>query len=265
MKKILNEPYSEKYQERRRIDWFFPDVPNGRALLGIHGGGWSGGSKEQWHTVAEHFCEKGYTCASAEYRLGPENSFEDMIEDVRLAMAVFRRHSNEYDFRVDRIATLGSSAGGHLVAMLATIGDDDTLGISNEIENRHTRPDFAICYCPVLSLYDRGPVKGYFNETARAMLGCEYDDDADLFRTYTPLDRITGEEPPFLLVHGDADETIPLRHSTEMHRALLETGGSSRLVVLPGVGHGFGYGVASEAQKLGLRHISLALDDCWGQ
>ena len=251
-------PYSDEHRDRRVMDWFVPETANHRGILLIHGGGWSGGNKESWHEVARHFCNLGYTCASAEYRLVPQTDFIGQITDVRLAMAAFRDRSAEVG-SVDRVAAVGSSAGGHLVAMLATIEPDDEL-CSNALEATDTIPNAVVCYCPVLSVYDRGPVKGFFNDAARSMLGGTYEQNPELFRQATPLDRITGREPPFLFLHGDADESVPLNHSTEMHRRLLEAGAISRLVVMPGAPHGFGYGVETAHQRTALRHVALFLD-----
>lgn len=94
------------------MDWYLPDEPNGRGLLWIHGGGWENGRKEQWGSVAEHFCRLGYTCASAEYRLVPNSDLDGMVADVRLAMQAFRARDKELGFESNLVAAAGSSAGG---------------------------------------------------------------------------------------------------------------------------------------------------------
>jgi acetyl esterase/lipase len=253
-------PYSDEYTDRRVMDWFIPVAANHRGMLFIHGGGWSGGDKQSWHEVAGHYCDLGYTCASAEYRLVPQTDFIGQITDVRLAMAAFRDRAGEIGFEIDRIAVVGSSAGGHLVAMLATLEAADELCTDGPPNGIDTIPNAVICYCPVLAVYDTGSVRGFFNDAARAMLGGTFEDNPQLFRQATPLDRITGREPPFLFLHGDADEQVPLSHSTEMHRQLIEAGAISRLVVVPGAPHGFGYGVESAHQKTSLKHVALFLD-----
>ena len=64
METRLAIPYSAEWQEERVLDLFLPEAADGRALLLIHGGGWSAGSRAGWHSVAQHFCERGLVCAS---------------------------------------------------------------------------------------------------------------------------------------------------------------------------------------------------------
>lgn len=144
--------------------------------------------------------------------------------------------------------------------MLATIGLKDSLGSSDELTEADTRPNAAVCYCPVLSLRDNGTVPGFFNDAARVMVGGDANEKADVVRQASPLDRITGGEPPFLFLHGDGDELVRPSHSTEMHRILLESGNASRLVIVPGAPHGFGYGVETVHQKTALKHVELFLE-----
>lgn len=268
MKIRKDVPYSAAHQDRRLLDWYLPDSPNGAAILWIHGGGWNGGSKGQWSACCERYAARGITCASAEYRFPPAVTLDGIVADCRLAMAAMRAAAATHGYRPDRIAAAGSSAGGHLVAMLATIAATDPLGADPELADPHTAPDLAICYCPVTRLYAHPESGGYDSPTGRGLLGVGADVDPavapERFRVGSPLDRLSGNEPPFLFLTGDADDTVPHRQSTEMHRLLLEQGTDSRLIMLAGVGHGFGYGVGSPAQQQALRQIDRFLADHWG-
>ena len=149
MKELLDIAYSSRFADRRRIDVFAPETAgNGAAVLWIHGGGFAGGSKEQWHPLCRHFCGLGYVCASVEYRLAPEWKFPAWVEDVRLGMAWLRGRSGDWGVLPDRIAAAGSSAGGYLALMLATIGPGDSLGRTDELAGVDTRPRAVAAYCP---------------------------------------------------------------------------------------------------------------------
>lgn len=257
----LNIPYSKQHRADRLLDLFVPDDPNGSAILFLHGGGWSvQGGKRQWRAVAEHFCRLGYTCASATYRRAPAFRFPAQVEDVRLAMAHFRSRAGEMGVDRHRIAALGSSAGGHLVAMLATIVHGDPLGSTAELSDvdseQDTRPDAAVCYCPATFMPDNENMRA----NVRDFLGARPVVDPTLARSASPLFRITGQEPPFLFLHGDADVTLPLEeHSGAMAEKLKAAEVRAELKVLEGVGHGFGYGVGSEAQKVSVRCVERFL------
>jgi len=258
LQELLNLAYSRHHPETSVIDVFLPQRPNGRCILCIHGGGWSGGARAGWYSVARHFRDLGYVTASADYRLSPDWAFPAHIEDVRLAMGWMRARAGEYGFAADRMAVLGSSAGGHLVALLATIPADDKLGMTPELADPDTVPNAVICYCPVL---DVGNWAGDHPDSVQAFLGKPATQAPDLCEAASPPRRITGAEPPFLFLHGDADTTVPPAESIEMGRKLKAAGVRADVTILPGVEHGYGYGVGTPAQKESLAHIERFLSD----
>jgi acetyl esterase/lipase len=245
---------------RRMLDIFRPDRPNGRAILWVHGGGWSAGGREGWHECARFFCARGYLCASTGYRLAPAAIFPAQIEDVRLALDFLRGRADELKIRRRAIAAAGSSAGGHLVALLGTIGPGDMLGATPELNGRDTSPDAVICYCPVTDLCDAADPSGELGPVKRAFLGADPAADPARARQASPLHRVRPGLPPFLFLHGDADDIVPLAHSERMTAALAAAGVRAECRVLPGVGHGFGYGVATAAQRLALAEIEKFLE-----
>jgi len=263
MRTIFDIPYRDRH-ELNMLDMFLPENrSNGCCLLCIHGGGWSGGSRPQWRSVAKHFCDLGYVSVSTSYRLAPDSRFPAQIEDVRLAMAYVRSRAEEYGFEFSKVAAMGSSAGGHLAALLATIGADDPLGDSPELSIKDTRPNAAVCYCPVTT-FCAGPLQeGRLANSYIALMGGPESEMADAYRQASPVERISGVEPPFHFIHGDADQTVPLIQSIEMSRRLEEAGVRSAVSVLPGVGHGFGYGVTSGPQKESLEIMEGFLADCF--
>ena len=249
--------YSREYTAYRVMDLFIPGSnSNGHCIFFIHGGGWNGGKRSDWHDTAEYFCMKGFVCAAADYRLVPEWRFPSQIQDIRLAMSFLKSNAVRYGFSSGAIAVAGSSAGGHLAALLSTIDEDDSLGYCDEMEIRDTKPNAAMCFCPITKVCtwdncSEGIIKMMYN-----FIGSTENEAPDLYRQASPIEQIKGNEPPFLFIHEDKDDTIPLWHSVTMHEKLLEKNISSRLEILPGVNHGFGYGVKTEAQKASIKYMS---------
>lgn len=260
----LNQPYSSKNSDECLMDLFLPEGnANGRCILFIHGGGFAGGKRQQWNPVAQYFCERGYTCASMSYRLAPQWRFPSQIEDVRLAMSFLRENANKYHYSPDHIAAYGSSAGGYLALMLATISGEEPLGVTDELKVLDTMPSGVVCYCPASTLHyskelweGQEQVRGFISN----LMGKTEAEDRALFSLASPYDRIKGNEKPFLFIHGDRDDTIPLSHSVQMRDKINALGGSAQLVCLEGVGHGFGYGITTQAQKNAIRHAELFLE-----
>ena len=196
-------------------------------------------------------------CASAEYRLAPEWRFPAWVEDVRLAMAWLRGRAGEYGLSPDRIAAAGSSAGGYLALMLATIPPEDGLASSNELAGTDTRPQAVVAYCPATSMHEsrRWPSRAAYPK----LMPTPETEDPSLYEIASVEDRIRGKEPPILLVHGTADELIPLSESVELADKIKRAGGVAELVELPGAEHGFGYGVETDAQNTAIGHVERFL------
>jgi acetyl esterase/lipase len=249
METILNSAYSENH-ERNVVDLFLPDQPNGCGLFCIHGGGWGGGKKEQWHSVAQHFCELGYCAASTNYRLSGHAQYPAQIDDVRQAFSFYQQQLESRNIEVNKIAVMGSSAGGHLAAMLGT-----------DTENA---PQAAVCYCPVTSICADLLQIGTLKDSYLKLMGKPEEDAPDDYKAASPILRIDGSEPPFLFIHGDADATVGLIQSTEMAERLKNAGAHAEVEVLPGVEHGFGYGVVTDAQKLSLARMEGFLSEQFG-
>ncbi len=250
MKTMADQIYGEVCPERQAYDVFLPDpgVANGAAIFFVHGGGFSGGSRRQWHSVAGHFCGLGYVCASTGYRLMPDWIFPTQFEDVRTAMSCFLDRHAEFGFDPRRVASWGSSAGGHLAAMLAVTGPESPRGRTPAMRWSDTRPAAAVCLCTVFSVHREG---GYYKPD---FVGCTEDEKPQLFSEASPIDHVRGAEPPFLMVTGDADKTTPLAWHTAMQEKLRRHGVRADLKVLPGATHGYGYGVVTDYQKATLKY-----------
>ncbi|MBI3830553.1 MAG: alpha/beta hydrolase [Planctomycetes bacterium] len=242
-------PYSREHTEARRLDWYFPapEKANGRCVMLIHGGGFQKGSREQWDGVAAALSALGYVCASVGYRLAPGFVFPAPIEDVRIALDFVGRQAEKCGFDPRKIAVMGSSAGGYLAAMLALLPPKDALGWTDELSGNTPRPAAAGLYCPVVvTQFEPGecaPLDGCI----RMLLGA---DGSDARRAAAaPLERITGQEPPFLFLHGTEDTLVPAEHCERMAARLRAAGAAASVCLIPGAGHGFGYGVETPAQK----------------
>jgi acetyl esterase len=241
--------YGSILPETRLMDIWVPDgMKNGAAILFIHGGGWAKGDKKQFHEVAAWFAASGFVCASMKYRLSTEKPYPAALEDARLAMQYMRDHADELGFDPAKLASAGSSAGGYLAAMLALIAPEDELGRSPGLHRTDTRPNAVALYCPVTTLH-------VDKEFVKAFMVVSESEDPELYREGSPVDRIKGGEPPFIIMQGDADVTTPLAEVRTFAERLVEVGSKVEVVVLPGVKHGFSYGIETEAQQRSIHSI----------
>jgi acetyl esterase/lipase len=248
----LNIPYCSKFEERK-MDVFIPtaNIKN-KALLFIHGGWWKEGTRDRWHSVAKWYCDQGYTCASIGYRFAPKYPFPSQIEDVRLAMQFFLQHANEFKFDPNKVVVLGSSAGGYLALMLGIVRNDNPYFSSIDIK-METVPQFVVAYNPISTLHMDA-------DNVRKFVGGTEEENTEKYSMGSPIDLITGNEPPILILHGDADVVTPIQDSIAFCDRLKQLGGVGKLVTFNGIEHGFGYGFTTVAQKESIRNINHFMD-----
>jgi len=220
-----------------QLDLHLPPGVKGKIPLVfyIHGGGWSSVTKEDTVNM-EAFIREGYALSAMDYRYSNEAFFPAQIEDVKAALRWLRAHAGEFNLDPERFVVWGHSAGAHLAALLALTGESrvfdtgDNTDVSSKV--------LAVgCISPPVDLFDMGAQENA-KEMIAALLGGSPGEKKELAELASPLSHVKkGDAPPFLFVHGDRDDIVPLRHSQKLHESLVKNGLSSRLVVQPGVDH----------------------------
>lgn len=108
-----------------QLDVFYRKARRPRpAVLVIHGGGWSSGSREQHWPLAQQLAGRGFVVVTAEYRLSGEAPYPAAVQDLKTALRWLRAHARTYAVDTSRVAVWGFSAGGQLAALLGTTGHD---------------------------------------------------------------------------------------------------------------------------------------------
>jgi acetyl esterase/lipase len=183
---------------------------------------------------------RGYVGACIEYRLSGEAKYPAAIYDSKAAVRWVRANASKYNVDPDRIAAAGGSAGGHLVGLLGTTaglpaydGDEGTTGVSSRIAA-------VAAFNPVMDFVDigKGP-EGTAKSAVTAFLGVAYPENPKLWEQASPTYRVAGKSAPFLLLHGDADTTVPYHQSVDMLQKLKAAGVRAELFTGAGGKHGF--------------------------
>lgn len=173
--------------ERHKLDLYLPKgVKDFATLLFAHGGGWKNGSKEEFAFLGKALAREGIAVAAVNYRLHPKVRFPANVEDVARAFNWVHSNIAKHGGRSDRIFVGGHSAGGHLVSVLAT---DDSYLKAHKLAQSDVRGIISIS-----GLYSIP--RGRFPL---------FDDTDEAARKASPIQQITGKEPPFLLLYADGD------------------------------------------------------------
>ena len=230
----------------QRLDLHVPDGPGPWPLVvWVHGGGWQGGDKALAPAGAQlRQATRGYAVASVNYRLSGVAPHPAQIHDVKAAVRWLRLHAAEYRVDPSRVGAWGSSAGGHLVALLGASGGvaplegDENPGASSLVSavvDWYGPSDLP--NMQALGLPCSGDHSSASSPEGR-MLGCAVASCPEKAREASPLAWVSPDDPPFHIVHGTADCTVPPLQSRALHDALDAAGVSSSLTWIDGGGHG---------------------------
>lgn len=209
----------------------------------IHGGGWRGGSRDAGVRPLSRLAQRGYFGATVEYRLSAEARFPAQIEDCKAAIRFLRSKAKEYGIDPDRIGVWGPSAGGHLVALLGTSGDVKELEGKGGAAEFSSRVQAVVDWFGPTDFLKMGKNKidhDAANSPESLLVGGPIQENKDKVAAANPVTYVTKDDPPFLIMHGDKDDLVPLGQSELLHAALRTAGVESKLHVVPGAGHGFG-------------------------
>lgn len=226
------------------LDFYRPSTDQVVPLvIWVHGGGWKSGSKNGGGPSLS-LLSKGFAVASVEYRLSGEAIFPAALFDCKAAVSFLRKHAKQYQIDPDRIGAWGSSAGGHLVAMLGTTGDVDMVEV-HPISRETSSAVQAVCNWFGPSDFLRmNDVPGAIDHDAAdspesRFIGGPIQENQDLVRRANPITYVSKGDPPFLHLHGSKDRLVPLMQSELLDAALQKVGVPSTLHVVQGGDHGF--------------------------
>ena len=228
--------YVRNGHERQKLDLYVPKELQGPLplIVWIHGGGWRDGDKDYCPPLP--WTKKGYVVASIGYRLCQDSLFPAQIEDCKAAIRWLREHAGSYKIDSNRVVAWGGSAGGHLASLLGTSAD------AAEWEQGH--PPYLSRVQAVIDWYGRADLTPVCTDpsmkdsASASLLGGSGRSVADLAREASPLFHVSKDDPPFLIMHGDMDDIVPLSQSQMFANALREAGVPVMLVILKRVGHG---------------------------
>ncbi|HYC29012.1 MAG TPA: alpha/beta hydrolase [Chitinophagaceae bacterium] len=232
---LLNVPYGN--DSLQVMDVYLPkdrSVKHTKSLILVHGGGWNSGSKAEFATYIDSFKTRlpDYAIFNINYRLvNGGNLFPTQENDIKKAIDFITGKAEEYHVHKDKFVLLGVSAGGHLSLLQAY---------------KHQSPKIkaVIDYfgpTDLLSMY-HNPWHPLVPLALQMITGTTPDNDPELFKSSSPIEFVSPQSPPTLILHGGRDEIVAVSQSKALANKLKQAGVKHQLEIYPSERHGRWYG-----------------------
>ncbi len=240
-----------------------PKKTNGKAIVSLLSGGWISAYnwQNQYINRALPFVNSGYTVFLAMHCSGPRYAIPDAFEDVQRAVQYVRYHASQYHIDPDHIGITGTSSGGHLSLLAATADDIKNANAKDPVERVSSKVQAVAVFAPPTDFLNYGQT-GFNPASQKALLQkldvmgafqfTKWDSTTDTYpvienaseqRTIdsliSPAERVSPDDAPAYLMHGDKDPEVPLQQSQLMEQKLKAAGVPVVLTVKPGAGHGW--------------------------
>jgi acetyl esterase/lipase len=250
--------YGRKYGMALTMDVFTPPKTNGAAIIFVVCGGWMSLHKDITPSFFSEPLKRGFTVFAVVLAGQPKFTIPEMVSDLNRAVRYIRYHAAEYGVDPKRFGISGCSAGAHLALLQGVAGTLGDVNAQDPINRESSRVQAVACVAGPTDFLNYGKedavqlgtgvLKDYaapfdfqtFDKTAKRFN--RVTDEAErraIAKQISPITYVSSDDPPVLIVHGDADEIVPIQQSKKIIEKLRAVGVKAELMVKPGAGHVF--------------------------
>ena len=240
-----NLAYAGDTLKRHKLDIYLPASVKGNVplVIWIHGGAWKLNDKfadmGYMKNTVKSFIDEGYAFASIDYRYSTDAIFPAQIQDCNQAVSWLYANAERYHIDKNKIALVGFSAGGHLASLLALSNNNNIRQFSHDGKQVPFKikavvdfygPSNFLAFTPATEI--RIP-----DDAIASLLGATILERPDLATMASPTTYVDANDPPFLIFHGEKDESVPYTQSVLLRSYLRHVNVKSELTVVPDAPH----------------------------
>lgn len=251
--------YGRKHGTALTMDVFAPkENANGAAIVWVVSGGWF--SSHDWvnYGAVHEYVRRGYTVFAVVHGSQPKYTIPEVLEDMHRAVRFIRSRADQYKIDPERIGITGGSAGGHLSLMQGTAGAVGKPDAKDPVDRLSSRVQAVACFYPPTDFLNYGKPgeiaigRGILKNFRAPFDFHEFDGKLQVFvpitdeerilsigRDISPVNHATSDDPPTLIIHGDADLLVPIQQAELIIDKLKGAGVPAELVVKKGAAHGW--------------------------
>jgi acetyl esterase/lipase len=239
--------YGRKFGTALTMDVFQPKSPNGCGIIMVMSGGWVSGHEQINPAACQVFLRRGYTVFTVVHGCQPRFIIPEITQDMNRAVRFIRHNASKYGVDPDKLGVTGGSAGGHLSLTLGTQGKAGVTDAKDPIDRESSVVQCVACFFPPTDFLNYG--KSGEDATGVGILknykpafGPQSDTEEGrkiLGRQISPINFITSNMPPTLIIHGNADTLVPIQQAEIFVKRAEECGAEAKLIVKEGAGHGW--------------------------
>jgi acetyl esterase/lipase len=243
VKSELDVAYDTR-SEKQKLDLFYDDASGDALRPGmviVHGGGWRGGDKGGglWRQLPIEFAKRGYVAISVNYRLTDEAPSPAQIHDVKAAVRWLRANAARLKLDPNRLGAYGNSAGAHLVSILGLVKTSDGLEGDGPNQEESSQVQAVLASATPTDFAPWLESAQYPGSALDPLFAGPEETKAERVRQASPITYARADAPPFLLIHGTADRTVPIVQSQRLADALRAAGAKEvHYMIFDNEGHG---------------------------
>ena len=252
--------YGHKHGLAMTMDVFRPKKQNGAGVIYVMSGGWYSAREMISEETCAVLVNRGYTVFAVVHGSQPRFTIPEAAADLHRAVRFIRANAAAYGVAPDRLGISGGSAGGHLSLLIATSGAKGNPAATDPVDRESSRVQAVACFFPPTDFLNYGkpgrditqaleaelkPFHAPFDfveldqASGRYVLITDQARRLAIAREVSPITHVSSDDPPALIVHGDADTLVPIQQSQVMVKALEAAGVPAKLAVKKGQGHGW--------------------------